>query len=651
MNKWKSRLPQLKLPHFNRRQWLLAGSIPAGLLCGFFMWATFAPQTIAYNYGRDASCITSPRLFPGLSKTTSGEAFRLHRPASISIGKIALYANTVCASHQAAPEAEKAYQYRERLFGIAFLSRQITVKTPNYPMLATRTIEKQTLAPDAPLTVELNTADTTFTYRAIFGSYSSTCHTNQQEITCDLTPLALTYAQQYTITIVRTYANKPFSTLATVPIQTITPTSILATSIPNGGVAQDKPTQVTLTTDKPIKELGIVRLVTTIDGHETVVPTTSSFTDNQIIVNIGQELARKVSFELRIASIKATDSSGLATKSYSLPFSTSGGPKVKTASIGSRNVALNPIITLTFDQALQPSQPVSKSVTLAVNGAAMAAVLTVSGNKLSIKPTSPLPLCTLFTITLDHTVQNQFGISGDSAWSIKSRTICYTTFSIGASVRGRPVIAYRFGTGSEMIIYLGAMHGSEANSKSIMNEWFSEMDAHPERIPAHRSIVIIPTVNPDGIAAGTRFNARGVDLNRNFPANDWKSVVTTPDNSQPTAAGGPSPLSEPESQALATYINQTAPRLVMSFHSKAAVVEANEGGDSVSIASGYALRAGYRAVPKSQSAPIFQYDTTGALEDWMRDKLGRAAIVVELASSTNSEFARNKDALWYTVGL
>ncbi|MET1032935.1 MAG: DUF2817 domain-containing protein [Candidatus Saccharimonadales bacterium] len=660
MKNWKKRLSRLKLPsklrsklpHLSRKHWLMVGLGACSVAALFVLWSLFAPQTIQYNYGAETTCSSSPRLFSSLSSITPNNTFQIHRPASASIGKIALYSSKVCAKALAPPEAKKSSISRERLFGIAFLSRKIIVKAPEYPALANPKIETQMLAPDAPLILDLAGADKTFTYKMISKERSAPCTNEQQKISCNVAPLGLAYAQLYEVSVIRMYGDKQLSAIATLQIQTITPTVITESSIAPGSTVQDKPAQIIVKTDKQLNELGDVQLVTRqADGKELSIPVTATFASNQITVQIKEELPRKMQFELRVASLKATDSSGLATKSFVLPFTTSGGPKVKSASIGSRNVALNPTISLTFDQPLLPSQPIAKNVVIAVNGAAVAASVTIVGDKVHIKPSGALPLCAPFSVTIDAAVQSQFGITGDSAWSIKSRAICYTTFSIGSSVRGRAITAYRFGSGPEMIIYLGAMHGNEGNSRSIMNEWFADLNASPERIPANRSIVIIPALNPDGIAAGTRFNARGVDLNRNFPANDWKSVVTTPDSSQPTAAGGPSPLSEPESQALASFIRQNAPRLVMSFHSKATIVEANEGADSVGIASTYAAKSRYRAVPKSQSAPVFKYDTTGAMEDWMRDKLGRAAIVVELASDSSSEFGRNRDALWYTVGL
>jgi g-D-glutamyl-meso-diaminopimelate peptidase len=113
-----------------------------------------------------------------------------------------------------------------------------------------------------------------------------------------------------------------------------------------------------------------------------------------------------------------------------------------------------------------------------------------------------------------------------------------------------------------------------------------------------------------------------------------------------TTAGGPSPLSEPESKALANFVQAKQPRLLLTYHSHAGVVEANEAGDSVALAASYAAKAGYSAIPTSSIGNTFDYSTTGALEDWMKDDLGLPAFVIELQSPTADEFTRNRAAMW-----
>ncbi|HEX8762898.1 MAG TPA: M14 family zinc carboxypeptidase, partial [Candidatus Saccharimonadales bacterium] len=464
-------------------------------------------------------------------------------------------------------------------------------------------------------------------------------------------PLQLTYAADYDLQIVRRFAHKEVAKVATAPIKTITPVSVLSSSIGPGATVQQKPGELVIQTDKDIKTLGPVAVVAkNVDKTETAVPVTPSVSGKTITVKFGQELARKATFELRIASIEGSDGSGLANKSYTLAFQTSGGPKASGTNIGTRNVPLGQTITVNFDQELLATQDLGAAIGFTIQGKAAPATFSVSGNKLHIKPQGDIPICAPFTLKINSALQSQFGVSGDSGWSFSSRAVCYISFSIGKSVRGQPITAYKFGTGENPIIYMGAMHGDELNSKTIMTEWFNELNANPNRLPA-RSLVVIPAVSPDGVAARSRLNARGIDLNRNFPAADWKTMVTSPESPTPTPAGGPSPLSEPESAAVAAYIRQVKPRMVFSFHSSAAVVEANEAGDSVGVASIYASKARYRAIPKSQSAGVFKYDTTGAMEDWMRSSLGSPAVVVELLSDTNSEFSRNRDALWYSTGL
>lgn len=625
------------------------------LIMGFLFvaamyWALFAPQTIAYTFASHQACQTSPRLFPTFSQLETSQPFQLERPATIRLASWPIYSHTLCAKPQAAPQASQAYGHKERLFGQALLGHTITVNTSRLPSLAQKP-EPQMVPLDGVLVNKLSQTDAVFRYQVELGANKVECAVKSQTISCPLASLQLAYATQYELPVVRYFNNQAQGILTTTSVKTLTPVAVTASSIASGSSVLQKPLDITLQTDKPLQAIGAVSLVAKNSNNtETVIPVTPKIEGQTINIAFSKELARKTSFQLHIASLTAQDGSGLATKSLTIPFSTSGGPVVKGANIGSRNIAQGQTIQLTFDQTLLPNQDVAAIVSFIVGGQPQPAAFSIAGNKLSIKPAAALPLCAPFTIKLSAAIQSEFGISGDSTYSVNSRAICYTTFSIGSSIRGRAITAYRFGSGPNPIIYLGGMHGSESNSRSIMTEWFNELNANPQRLGS-RSLVVIPGVNPDGLASGSRLNAHNVDLNRNFPASDWKSIVTSPQSPTPSPAGGPTPLSEPESRAVASYIQQTQPRLVMSFHSAAAVVEANEAGDSTAIASVYAAKARYRAIPKSQSAPVFQYDTTGAMEDWMRSSLGKPAIVVELLSRTSSEFGRNRDALWYTTGL
>ena len=109
---------------------------------------------------------------------------------------------------------------------------------------------------------------------------------------------------------------------------------------------------------------------------------------------------------------------------------------------------------------------------------------------------------------------------------------------IGHSVRGRPIVAYERGDRSApATLVVGVIHGSEPAGLAVI----AQLRRLP--LPPHVHLWLVPTVNPDGLAAGTRQNAHGVDLNRNWPA-AWVH----------TAVSGPRPLSEPENRAMRAFI-------------------------------------------------------------------------------------------------
>ena len=91
-----------------------------------------------------------------------------------------------------------------------------------------------------------------------------------------------------------------------------------------------------------------------------------------------------------------------------------------------------------------------------------------------------------------------------------------TSLTIGQSVEGRSIKAHHFGEGRYKVVLVGDIHGGwEANTHELALELLAHFKANPHDVPDDVSLWIIPTLNPDGLAANTRVNARGVDLNRN----------------------------------------------------------------------------------------------------------------------------------------
>ena len=85
------------------------------------------------------------------------------------------------------------------------------------------------------------------------------------------------------------------------------------------------------------------------------------------------------------------------------------------------------------------------------------------------------------------------------------------TTLLGRSWQGRPIRLVEVGNpAAPRVLVFGGVHGNETAGIAVARAL--------ERLsPADLDLWIVPDLNPDGVAAGTRQNAHGVDLNRNFP--------------------------------------------------------------------------------------------------------------------------------------
>jgi predicted deacylase len=217
-----------------------------------------------------------------------------------------------------------------------------------------------------------------------------------------------------------------------------------------------------------------------------------------------------------------------------------------------------------------------------------------------------------------------------------------TDLTLGTSSAGRPITAVKIGDGARKFALVGDTHGGpEANTYQLVSQLADYFRANPQEVPPDVRLYIIPTLNPDGLAGGTRFNAAGVDLNRNMntnldacPENDWNMHVQGARGIE-SDTGGPYAESEPESRLIRDFL----------LDASAAIFYHSDGGDvfpafcehapSIALAQAYAASSGYRY---DRYWP--NYNITGGMHDWA-GSLGIAAITPELNNGIDSDYEQN----------
>lgn len=141
---------------------------------------------------------------------------------------------------------------------------------------------------------------------------------------------------------------------------------------------------------------------------------------------------------------------------------------------------------------------------------------------------------------------------------------------------------YLTGDESAKVLVIGVFHGDEPQGKYLIEKYLSEELPHLEikkealsainpKSPRPRrgqssGKLFIPCLNPDGLQLGQRTNANGVDINRNFPTQNWKLTEKN------EFFGGEKPASEIETQFVIDVINEYQPQTILTLHAPFKVV-------------------------------------------------------------------------------
>lgn len=224
--------------------------------------------------------------------------------------------------------------------------------------------------------------------------------------------------------------------------------------------------------------------------------------------------------------------------------------------------------------------------------------------------------------------------------------------NLGLTVQGRTMWALLITDHPDMeedepeVRYVSSLHGDEIVGVEMCLRLIDELtnqygiDPRITALVNEAEIWIVPCANPDGFVAGTRTNARGVDLNRNFPC-----PYTSPEN---TTVGR-----EPETAHLMTWAQSNSFTLAANLHSGALVVnypfDSNSTGSATYTASPdddlfiWISEEYSRHNPPMWNSLTFTHGITngadwyviyGGLQDWTYRFTGGNEVTIELANST-----------------
>lgn len=203
---------------------------------------------------------------------------------------------------------------------------------------------------------------------------------------------------------------------------------------------------------------------------------------------------------------------------------------------------------------------------------------------------------------------------------------------VGKSAEGRDIYQIEFGKGDSTVLIIGGFHGEEIRGAELALTFAEYLNAQ-KNLEFMARVIVIPVLNPDGLIRQDRLNANGVDINRNFPTENWTTEARGPRYNPGTA-----PASEPETKLMMALLDLYQPQRIISIHSPLEMV--NYDGPGRDLAEKMAVHNGY---PVSGD---IGYPTPGSFGNYAGVEKNIPTITLELPrGSFASMWEGNRDAL------
>lgn len=208
-----------------------------------------------------------------------------------------------------------------------------------------------------------------------------------------------------------------------------------------------------------------------------------------------------------------------------------------------------------------------------------------------------------------------------------SEEILYRSVNIGQTQQGRSLNVDVVGTGREVLVILSSIHGTETIGTPLCNQLLDRLVEHPEWIQG-KTLYIVRMANPDGMVEGLRGNRHNIDINRNFPT----------DNFGRGWFNGDEPLTASESEVLMTFFQQINPARVLTIHQPLNGIDFD--GPSKELATALSDASGIRIHRLGSRS--------GSLGSFVGVELGVPIVTLEVPGYANQ---RSSQWLWQKYGV
>lgn len=218
------------------------------------------------------------------------------------------------------------------------------------------------------------------------------------------------------------------------------------------------------------------------------------------------------------------------------------------------------------------------------------------------------------------------------------------------SAKGTPLPWIVFGEEGQIeeknvtLIFCG-VHGDEVTPVKFCYDIIKDLMQKKIEM-SDKLVVIAPLVNPDSFLKPrpTRINARGIDINRNFPTKNWKEKAlnawTHSSKKDPRRFPGLKPVSEPEVLFQMNLVKRYNPKKIISVHAPLTLLdydgpETQENSPAAELLLTMSEKAaGYKVI----DYPHFP----GSLGTWAGQELSIPTYTLELPNIN----AKESDKFW-----